>query len=1094
MTLTASRSRLTVLVDGSADSLRSLGNENAYLFMGTGRRSSPSRRHTRRPWVVQAAVVLLSVVVLAFLSGAAERSTAWVLAGTASAASRSSREATALRGLNFDIPAAPSRGADIRKKPQKAEDSEETRRMKRLAKAEAEARAEDVEPLPPVPVLYSWPGLFRRLSRQTMKPGHQIQRKWLQKGRDQGYVTVPFLSAVRSMISQSDVNICLVSRREASDRVAKAWQEEIDDTPLFDISGEVSTPFDLDPLEPAWDAPLDALPSDEELRQVMREARVQENMQQRFDRDPEELAFRASKYRAEEDAVILRKVVEELPDELMDEERRDLVRQTVLEVIKSLWAVHVATNSTRLRWRLACTDDELEAASPDTLLRAIFVLAGEGLEFVPQQFVDTEKVSAKKLLSSEQIRGMGSEDWAQSVSATGTNVTDALKRVPPGWMTILKGDSWPGMKGRGAQYRLPKSGKRIYIEVDFLQGPGISQSTATEGVRGAGTGQSDEEEIPEFLRWLGPVAGVAALLYGLIKDTPPFITGQRVRLQADAYLRGVQRVPEPSNADLDALEDIERRLYMDFADADDAPVVLVVGGQTETGEVVLRKLISSGYHCVLLQEGQTDQRTEKVLPQGASLVSLSADPKGAPPVLIPGLTMPDSLYDAVAGIDKLVICDCDSAPLPGQAVMNVLAAWQMYRRDYAENQRAYSSKVRLFNFARQTDFDLWDLERQKPSDMVYGIQRAGWTQSQTEKQPLFIGQFFEPIGQCQLKSPILKLNFKRFSGLLLRVYNQAVDNTYSYFLRTSDFDRTRVQYEFEFSCKGSSWHTIRMPFNAFRPVRTDGVPLPEDQLEAFQFAREDVVQMGIVVRTYGNVRVYQGDRLNFFSLTINSIRAFRLQKEPQVVYVGRIKADSSESASSWSSQESGEEDADEDSDEEEESVPTNLPVDAERGKNRREAEMKAAEAEIQELIKQEVFTDVKMNFEDPQRSQPKVIGARTGEEAVVRSGLAFTLVKVAGVNDNPGGKFAVALQQAAVHRPHLSTGIPDVKSISRGDVAALVVSALSESSCVNAEIIAGESKQTSPVEHDDRLMPPVEIRSTVQENVRSYLKQLVPNS
>ncbi|CAE8592083.1 unnamed protein product, partial [Polarella glacialis] len=221
MTLTASRSRLTVLVDGSADSLRSLGNENAYLFMGTGRRSSPSRRHSRRPWVVQAAVVLLSVVVLAFLSGAAERSTAWVLAGTASAASRSSREATALRGLNFDIPAAPSRGADIRKKPQKAEDSEETRRMKRLAKAEAEARAEDVEPLPPVPVLYSWPGLFRRLSRQTMKPGHQIQRKWLQKGRDQGYVTVPFLSAVRSMISQSDVNICLVSRREASDRVAK---------------------------------------------------------------------------------------------------------------------------------------------------------------------------------------------------------------------------------------------------------------------------------------------------------------------------------------------------------------------------------------------------------------------------------------------------------------------------------------------------------------------------------------------------------------------------------------------------------------------------------------------------------------------------------------------------------------------------------------------------------------------------------------------------------------------------------------------------------------------------------------------------------
>ena len=61
-------------------------------------------------------------------------------------------------------------------------------------------------------------------------------------------------------------------------------------------------------------------------------------------------------------------------------------------------------------------------------------------------------------------------------------------------------------------------------------------------------------------------------------------------------------------------------------------------------------------------------------------------------------------------------------------------------------------------------------------------------------------------------------------------------------------EKTRVQYEFDFECEAllsrifsaffqfselsavqaTSWNYIRMPFNAFKAVRTDGVPLPED--------------------------------------------------------------------------------------------------------------------------------------------------------------------------------------------------------------------------------------------------------------------------
>eukprot|EP00438_Fugacium_kawagutii_P016767 Skav231118 [mRNA] locus=scaffold7:49490:56109:- [translate_table: standard] len=136
--------------------------------------------------------------------------------------------------------------------------------------------------------------------------------------------------------------------------------------------------------------------------------------------------------------------------------------------------------------------------------------------------------------------------------------------------------------------------------------------------------------------------------------------------------------------------------------------------------------------------------------------------------------VPDSLYDAVSGVDKLVICDCDDPQEnQGEVVGNVLRAWQVYRQDFAENQRAFNGKVQIFNFKRETDFELWDLERNYPSDMCYGIQRAGWTRNE-RGTALFVGQFFEAYGQCTLRSPVLKLNFSRFGGILIGVYNAAV--------------------------------------------------------------------------------------------------------------------------------------------------------------------------------------------------------------------------------------------------------------------------------------------------------------------------------
>jgi len=195
--------------------------------------------------------------------------------------------------------------------------------------------------------------------------------------------------------------------------------------------------------------------------------------------------------------------------------------------------------------------------------------------------------------------------------------------------------------------------------------------------------------------------------------------------------------------------------------------------------------------------------------------------------------------------------------------------------------------------------------------------------------------------------------------------------------------------------------------------------------------------MGVSFRTEGVPVQYRGDRMNYFSLKIEGIRAFRLQKEPQVVYAGRL----------------------------DDVAPT-----------------------VQEAEEDQPFVDP---GDRPREGPYNGLWTRpkTGAEAVISSGLAFSLLRVKGFNDHPGGKFPVVLNQAPLHRPHLSFHSETVRSISRGDVAALLVSAMSEPNCVNTEIIAGEASEGA----EESSAPQVEITSTLQEDVRGYLKQLTPN-
>lgn len=350
----------------------------------------------------------------------------------------------------------------------------------------------------------------------------------------------------------------------------------------------------------------------------------------------------------------------------------------------------------------------------------------------------------------------------------------------------------------------------------------------------------------------------------------------------------------------------------------------------------------------------------------------------------------------------------------------------------------------------------------------------------------WIGAFYEPLGQASIRSPKLKLNFRRFSGLIAKLLSQGdVTKRYIWFLRTSEFEETRVQYEFDFELKGGKAQWVRMPFNAFRPMRADGVPLPEDEVPPLN--RQDVVQMGMVVRAGENPVPFERfpERLDMFTLVVDTVCVFRTQAEPQVVYVGRDDQFDADA-------EKPEEEADGEDDGIVEDFFFTGDSLVEEEQKLRKAE-KLAEAEIQDIVSSESDMDDEMEeiMEDMEHTSVHPM------KAIVESGLSYTIVKVRGMNEHPGGRYPVSVCQASVTEPPLTDHPSDLGSVSRGDAAEIVISALREPNCVNTELAVGESprgeNRKQATEQGDVLVPSFEISSTTQQNVKAYLKQLKPN-
>merc|ERR1712032_227052 len=159
---------------------------------------------------------------------------------------------------------------------------------------------------------------------------------------------------------------------------------------------------------------------------------------------------------------------------------------------------------------------------------------------------------------------------------------------------------------------------------------------------------------------------------------------------------------------------------------------------------------------------------------------------------------------------------------------------------------------------------------------------------------------------------------------------------------------------------------------------------------------------------------------------------------------------------------------------------------------KREAE-EAAAAELQELEDSLVMEEAASEADWQDGIAELIRGsAKSPMESVIQSGLAYTIVKVKGVNDHPGGKYPIGVIQESIHDMPLSASHHELRQISTGDVAELAVSALMEPACVNVEIAAGEKRrQDAPGPAEELGMETsFEISSTMQEDVKAYLKRL----
>ncbi|KAJ0988684.1 hypothetical protein J5N97_007040 [Dioscorea zingiberensis] len=254
--------------------------------------------------------------------------------------------------------------------------------------------------------------------------------------------------------------------------------------------------------------------------------------------------------------------------------------------------------------------------------------------------------------------------------------------------------------------------------------------------------------------------------------------------------------------------------------------VLVVGGTSRIGRIVIRKLMLRGYKVKALVR-KDDPEVVDMLPRSVTIV-------------VGDVGEPSSLRAAVSGCNKIIYCATARSAITGdlnrvdnQGVRNVAKAFQDYNNELAQLRAGKSSKSKLLlaKFKSVESLEGWEVRQGTYFQDVVAAKYDGGMDAKFELtesgDAVFSGYVFTRGGYVELSKRLslpLGSTLDRYDGLLLSVGGNG--RSFVLILEAGPLaDTSQSKLYFARMSTKVGFCRVRVPFSSFRPVRPDDPPL-----------------------------------------------------------------------------------------------------------------------------------------------------------------------------------------------------------------------------------------------------------------------------
>lgn len=280
-----------------------------------------------------------------------------------------------------------------------------------------------------------------------------------------------------------------------------------------------------------------------------------------------------------------------------------------------------------------------------------------------------------------------------------------------------------------------------------------------------------------------------------------------------------------------------------------------------------------------------------------------------------------------------------------------------------------------------------------------------------------------------------------FAGFVCRICSDG--GTYEAFVRSGNYETDGIEYVCEFRTSTKSqqqrgnksknkFKTIRLAFDSFQPIRRrEGTDSSKDSEDEFQqtsappFKGRDVRQIGFRYRSERNREKSKLERgeLSSFYLAISYIKVYRFQPEPEFVYLSDSR------------------------------IPPHV-SDSMVRHDLRQLVASSGASDGSDGASVSLLDDVAIKSATAKsgRSSEETYYKYRGEEILKNSGLSYTIVRVSGYNESPGGEASTI---------DLTSSNEYITAVSRDEVAQVCASALLDPSALNKSFYMTKTQRKS---------------------------------